>query len=72
MKTELEPIYEIDAAASQPYLLTAPSIRVPVTHTNRALLRRLRAAELTAWEDADRHPRGRATPPWFRSCSCAA
>ena len=28
----------------------APSLRVPVTAANRDLLRRLRAAELTAWE----------------------
>jgi hypothetical protein len=28
----------------------APSLRVPVTAANRALLRRLRAAELSAWE----------------------
>ena len=39
---------------------TAPSLRVPVTEGNRALLRRLRAAELSAWEAADRRPyRGR-------------
>ncbi|HWD18538.1 MAG TPA: hypothetical protein VHB20_04615 [Verrucomicrobiae bacterium] len=29
---------------------TAPSLRVPVTAANRALLRWLRAAELAAWE----------------------
>ena len=35
---------------------TAPSLRVPVTADNRALLRWLRTAELSAWEDADRRP----------------
>jgi hypothetical protein len=35
---------------------TAPSLRVPVTRSNRALLRLLRAAELSAWENADAHP----------------
>jgi len=35
---------------------TAPSLRVPVTANNRAYLRRLRAAELSAWEAADRNP----------------
>jgi hypothetical protein len=29
---------------------TAPSLRVPVTTANRALLRRLRMEELSAWE----------------------
>lgn len=72
MKTEIEPIYEINAAASQPHLLTAPSLRMPVTHTNRALLRRLRAAELSAWDEADRHPRQRPMPPWFRPSCCRA
>ena len=28
-----------------------PSLRIPVTAANRALLRRLRAAELSAWLD---------------------
>jgi len=28
----------------------APSLRIPVTAANRALLRRLRAAESSAWE----------------------
>jgi hypothetical protein len=31
----------------------APSLRVPVTADNRELLRRLRAAEMSAWEQAD-------------------
>ncbi len=32
---------------------TAPSLRVPVTIGNREKLRRLRAAEMLAWEAAD-------------------
>lgn len=31
-------------------VLSPPSLRVPVTAQNRELLRRLRAAELSAWE----------------------
>jgi hypothetical protein len=31
----------------------APSLRLAATARNRALLRWLRAAELTAWQDAD-------------------
>jgi hypothetical protein len=31
-------------------ILTAPSLRVPVTQANRTLLRWLRAAELSDWE----------------------
>jgi len=72
MNTEIEPMYATAAAALQPHLLTAPSTRVPVTLTNRALLRRLRAAELSAWEEADLQPRRRLTPPWFRQQSCSA
>ena len=32
---------------------TLPSLGVPVTESNRGLLRFLRAAELAAWEDAE-------------------
>jgi hypothetical protein len=39
--------------------IPAPSLRVPVTTSNRAILRRLRAAEMSAWEAADRNPRQR-------------
>ena len=35
----------------------APSLRVPVTVGNRELLRWLRAAELSAWQDAETKPR---------------
>lgn len=34
----------------------APSLRVPVTVANRELLRWLRAAELSAWQNADARP----------------
>jgi len=37
----------------------APSLRVPVTADNREFLRWLRAAELSAWEQADRGRRVR-------------
>jgi hypothetical protein len=37
----------------------APSLRVPVTADNRELLRRLRAAEMSAWEAVDQGRRGR-------------
>ena len=37
----------------------APSLRVPVTADNREFLRWLRAAELSAWERADRGSRSR-------------
>src|SRR5262245_37600731 len=36
---------------------TAPSLRVPVTAGNRALLRWMRTAELSAWQNADRKNR---------------
>lgn len=50
MKTEIE----INEAAVSSLLRyntsTAPSLRVPVTTANRALLRWLRMEELSAWE----------------------
>jgi hypothetical protein len=49
MKTEFETIVQ---RSSRVTLLPAPSLRVPVTARNRELLRRLRAAELSAWEAA--------------------
>ena len=33
--------------------VTLPSLGVPVTESNRGLLRFLRAAEVAAWEDAE-------------------
>lgn len=50
----------------------APSLRVPVTSRNREMLRRLRAAEMFAWEAADRNPPGKAPASWFTNRSCAA
>jgi len=50
MKTEIE----ITEAAVSSHLRfntsPAPSLRLPVTAANRALLRRLRTEELSAWE----------------------
>ena len=41
----------------------APSLRLAVTAKNRALLRWLRAAELSAWQEADRrHPASSRMP----------
>jgi hypothetical protein len=37
---------------SQSIVRPAPSLRVPVIARNRALLRRLRAAELSEWQNA--------------------
>ena len=50
MKTEFETTVQRSSRVS---ILPAPSLRVPVTARNRELLRRLRAAELSAWEAAD-------------------
>ena len=47
---------ELEAAAARcprTNVHPAPSLRVPVTVGNRELLRWLRAAELTAWQDAE-------------------
>jgi hypothetical protein len=71
MKTEIE----ITAAAVQmlrPNPTPAPSLRVPVTIHNRAMLRRLRAAEMFAWEAADRKARQRMIAPAFAQQSCVA
>lgn len=51
---------------------TAPSLRVPVTTRNREFLRRLRAAELCAWENADRKPGRRTSSPSFLHRNCIA
>ena len=44
----------------------APSLRVPVTAGNRELLRWLRAAELSAWQD----PEARQRSPFRLRLSC--
>ena len=50
IKTEIE-IAEAAASNLLRYNTSpAPSLRLPVTAANRALLRRLRTAELSAWE----------------------
>ncbi len=48
MKAELE-----IARSEETGVCPAPSLRVPVTADNRALLRWLRAAELSAWETGE-------------------
>jgi hypothetical protein len=55
MKTET--LIPVRNHRSRDYVAPAPSLRVPVTRKNRALLRWLRSAELRAWQDADTHPR---------------
>jgi hypothetical protein len=51
MKAEMGIAETMMRWVSRPALSPAPSLRVPVTEANRALLRRLRAAEMSAWED---------------------
>lgn len=53
MKTENETAALVPLGHPNP--ATAPSLRVPVTSHNREKLRRLRAAEMCAWEAADRN-----------------
>ena len=50
MKTQVETSEAGAARQSFVRVCAAPSLRVPVTAANRALLRQLRAAELSAWE----------------------
>ena len=62
MKTEIE---VTEAAVSGQWRFcagTAPSLRVPVTAANRALLRWLRREELSAWEAGRVCGRGPAKP----------
>jgi hypothetical protein len=71
MKTENE------AAAAlfpmpNPNPATAPSLRVPVTLSNREKLRRLRAAEMCAWEAADRNTWQRMSSRSVAPQSCVA
>jgi len=56
MKIEIETTTAAVLSLRRPLPTTAPSLRVPVTTSNREKLRRLRAAEMFAWEAADRHP----------------
>jgi hypothetical protein len=71
MKTENE-----TAAAMFPMChpnpATAPSLRVPVTLSNREKLRRLRAAEMCAWEAADRNAWQRMSSRSVAPQSCVA
>ena len=70
MKTEIEIATAIQMLRQNP--TPAPSLRVPVTISNRAMLRRLRAAEMFAWEAADRNPRPRMSSRPFSQQSCLA
>ena len=53
MKPEIETWKVGETRTASARICPAPSLRVPVTAANRALLRQLRQAELTAWESAD-------------------
>jgi hypothetical protein len=68
MKTEIETTAAVQMLHQNP--MPAPSLRVPVTTGNRAILRQLRAAEMFAWEAADRHPRQPMTAPSLSQQSC--
>jgi hypothetical protein len=46
-RNSFEPIARTDLSRLTP----APSLRIPVTEGNRALLRRMRANELSSWVD---------------------
>ncbi len=59
MKTERETTMTAVVQIPRQNPAPAPSLRVPVTTGNRAFLRRLRAAEMFAWEAADHNPRQR-------------
>jgi hypothetical protein len=50
MKADTEAVHAGTARCSGQGVYPAPSLRVPATAGNRAFLRWLRAAELTAWE----------------------
>jgi hypothetical protein len=66
---------EIETAASpmfRPNPATAPSLRVPVTRNNREKLRRLRAAEMCAWEAADCKAWQQMSSRSFAQQSCVA
>jgi len=71
MKTEIE-----TAAAMfpmcRPNPTTAPSLRVPVTSSNREKLRRLRAAEMCAWEAANHKAWQRMSSRSFAQQSCVS
>jgi len=51
MKTEIGAYGAAFSRSSQSNASPAPSLRIPVTARNRALLRQLRAAEMSAWAD---------------------
>ena len=68
MKTEIETATAIQMLRQNP--TTAPSLRVPVTSSNREKLRHLRAAEMCAWEAADHKAWQRMSSRSFAQQSC--
>jgi len=50
MRAAIETFEAVVSRSSQMHVRPAASLRLPVTAGNRALLRRLRAAELADWE----------------------
>jgi hypothetical protein len=50
MRMEIGTLEQPAFCGSRSNVRPAPSVRLPVTAANRALLRRLRAAESSAWE----------------------
>jgi len=72
MRTDNENIAAVNAKSTRAALVPAPSLRVPVTSSNRAMLRQLRAAELCAWQEADCRLRYSPIPSWFRQPRCTA
>ena len=69
MKTEIETPFVAGVIRHQKPS-PAPSLRVPVTSSNRAILRQLRAAEMFAWEAADRQPRQQMTATSLSRPAC--
>ena len=50
MNAEIETVAKAPSRRGPANVCPAPSLRIPVTTRNRGLLRRLRTAELSAWE----------------------
>jgi len=65
MKTEIDATDRIGSQMFHASPAATPSLRVPVTGRNRDLLRRLRAAEACAWEEADQNPQRRTLAQAF-------
>jgi hypothetical protein len=50
VNAEIETVVQAARRRTRANACPAPSLRIPVTAHNRTLLRRLRTAELSAWE----------------------